>query len=282
MAAAQDKILRGDDGDDTLRGSNGNDTLIGGAGNDMLMGGINSNDLYIFARGHGHDTVADASYYGNKFSDILRFEAAHSKDAVFSRLGNDLVVNAYGSEDTVTVSRYFQSSGNRSVDFEFSGKTLTQEAMKTVSLKVQGGHNGELLQGWGGHDTLTGGNGDDKIYGFGGRDTIIGGSGDDYLEGGINTEDTYIFAAGHGKNIISDGSVRMDAFIDKLVFESVKLADADFSRNENNLVIRAFGLEDQVSISNYYSDSQSQAISLVFADSALSLLQVQNIAQNIV
>lgn len=282
LAESQDKILRGNDGNNTLRGSNGNDTLIGGAGNDMLIGGINSNDLYIFARGHGHDTVADASYYGNKFIDTLRFEAAHSKDAVFSRLGNDLVVNAYGSEDTVTVSKYFQSSGNRSVDFEFSDKTLTQEAMKTVSLKVQGGHNGELLQGWNGHDTLTGGNGDDKIYGFGGRDTIIGGSGDDYLEGGINTADTYIFAAGHGKDIISDGSVRMDAFIDKLVFESVKLADADFSRNEDNLVIRAFGLEDQVSISNYYGNYQSQAVSLVFTDGALSPLQVQNIAQNIV
>ncbi|PSJ79257.1 hypothetical protein C7N83_13335 [Neisseria iguanae] len=47
------------------------------------------------------------------------------------------------------------------------------------------------------------------------------------------------------------------------------------------MVIRAFGGEDQVSISNYYSNNQSQAISLVFSDGTLNPLQVQNTVQNI-
>ncbi|WP_146135178.1 hypothetical protein [Neisseria iguanae] len=93
----------GTNGHGTLRGGNGNDTLIGGTGNDMLVGGANSNDLYIFARGHG--TATDASYYGNKFIDTLRFEDAHSGDAVFSRLGNDYLEGGNNTADMYILQR---------------------------------------------------------------------------------------------------------------------------------------------------------------------------------
>ncbi len=49
---------------------------------------------------------------------------------------------------------------------------------------------------------LLGGSGNDKLYGGSGSDTLIGGTGNDYLEGGSNGADTYIFTAGHGKDIV--------------------------------------------------------------------------------
>lgn len=50
--------LEGGDGDDVLRGGFNNDVIEGGAGNDDLKGNQH-NDVFIFADGHGNDTVGD-------------------------------------------------------------------------------------------------------------------------------------------------------------------------------------------------------------------------------
>ena len=50
--------LEGGDGDDFLRGGFNNDVINGGAGNDDLKGNQN-NDVFVFADGHGNDTVGD-------------------------------------------------------------------------------------------------------------------------------------------------------------------------------------------------------------------------------
>ena len=59
--------LFGETGDDTMDGSSGNDTLMGGAGfdkltgntgNDVLSGNFNA-DTFVFANGHGSDTITD-------------------------------------------------------------------------------------------------------------------------------------------------------------------------------------------------------------------------------
>ncbi|WP_323032749.1 CAP domain-containing protein [Paracoccus sp. (in: a-proteobacteria)] len=48
--------LRGEGGNDRLIGGTGNDTLHGGYGNDALNGGAGA-DVFIFADGHGSDTI---------------------------------------------------------------------------------------------------------------------------------------------------------------------------------------------------------------------------------
>ena len=50
--------LRGGNGDDRLLGGDGVDTLIGGRGNDLLSGQGDA-DLFIFADGHGADSIRD-------------------------------------------------------------------------------------------------------------------------------------------------------------------------------------------------------------------------------
>ncbi|MDO4225917.1 MAG: hypothetical protein Q4C94_00360, partial [Neisseria sp.] len=54
-----DDILSGGAGDDTLNGGAGKDILDGGSGNDKLNGGSSEADTYVFAKGHGQDTVSD-------------------------------------------------------------------------------------------------------------------------------------------------------------------------------------------------------------------------------
>ena len=53
-----DDLLFGDGGDDALYGNAGNDTLDGGAGTDTLSGGAGA-DTFVFAAGHGADTITD-------------------------------------------------------------------------------------------------------------------------------------------------------------------------------------------------------------------------------
>ena len=281
-SSGQDRILTGTDGEDLLRGGLDSDVLAGGAGNDTLYGGINSSDVYLFAAGHGHDTVRDATYQGGKFTDTLRFDGAVSGSARFIRSGNDLTVKAYGENDSVTVANYFQSVANRHVRFEFADKTLDAEAMKTATMEIYGSDTGATLTGWHGNDTIHGGAGNDKIYGGYGKDTIIGGKGDDYLAGGINTADTYVFAAGHGKDTVADGSTRAGVFTDRLVFEGGKQADAVFARAQDSLLIRAFGEGDEVKVEHYYASAQSRDLSLSFADQMVNPAQLYERVQHIV
>ena len=53
-----DDLLFGDGGDDALYGNAGDDTLDGGAGTDTLSGGAGA-DTFVFAAGHGADTITD-------------------------------------------------------------------------------------------------------------------------------------------------------------------------------------------------------------------------------
>ena len=118
-----DDRLEGGEGDDTLSGGAGNDTLIGGAGNDLLQGGNWGSDTYIFAKGHGQDTVTDYASFADQ-ADTLRFEGASSANVAFSRSGNNLVVKAYGGNDQVTVTDYFNEQNARHVKFAFDDRTV--------------------------------------------------------------------------------------------------------------------------------------------------------------
>ncbi|MFC5919508.1 calcium-binding protein, partial [Neisseria weixii] len=176
-------ILDGGEGDDTLEGGPGSDILNGGAGNDKLYGGGSEADTYVFAKGHGRDIVSDSGWK-TEHTDTLRFEGANFADAVFTRNGNDLVVKAYGGEDGVTVSGYFNSSSYRYYDFAFDDKTVTAQDMADIKVEGVGTDGNESLYGWDTVDVLDGGEGNDTLYGYNGNDILRGGLGNDYVNGG--------------------------------------------------------------------------------------------------
>ncbi|MGN6837759.1 calcium-binding protein, partial [Neisseria sp. P0022.S010] len=176
-------ILKGGEGNDELYGGEGSDILNGGAGDDRLYGGGSEADTYVFEKGHGKDVVSD---YGSllEHTDTLRFNGAKFAEAVFTRSGNNLVIKAYGGEDTVTVEGYFNGYDYRYYDFAFDDKTVTAKDMAGMKVEGVGTDGNESLYGWDTADVLDGGEGDDNLYGYNGDDLLKGGEGDDSLYGG--------------------------------------------------------------------------------------------------
>ena len=93
-----DDTLDGGAGNDTLKGWRGNDTLIGGPGDDKLYGESGS-DVYLFAKGHGRDTIQDLNETAGS-TDTVRLEGITRQEVVFSRNRNDLLVLT-GRDDSI-------------------------------------------------------------------------------------------------------------------------------------------------------------------------------------
>ena len=316
-----DDTLDGGEGNDFLEGNQGNDTLNGGAGNDALFGNIGhdtldggtgddymeggnfESDTYIFRVGHGKDAIKDLAWPDQ--ADTLRFEGALAEKAQFGREGNNLVIQAYGSNDQVSLVDYFYGEGFSRYHFQFDDATWGREDMFKKTFTFGGTENNEGLGGWisddiihgkggdddirgyegndalygdagndalhgdggddtldggegndflegnQGNDTLNGGAGNDALYGHEGKDTLDGGTGDDYMEGGNFESDTYIFRVGHGKDTIRELAV-WDAQADTLRFEGAQAEKTRFSREGRDLVVKAYGGDDQVTLKDYF------------------------------
>lgn len=74
---------------------------------------------------------------------------------------------------------------------------------------LYGGADDDSLSGGAGADWLVGGAGEDLIYGGTEADRLTGGLGDDILSGGA-AADTFIFAAGHGHDRVTDFADNVD------------------------------------------------------------------------
>ncbi|NEO88706.1 MAG: calcium-binding protein, partial [Spirulina sp. SIO3F2] len=72
----------------------------------------------------------------------------------------------------------------------------------------------DYIHGGDGSDAINGGADADKLVGGRGTDVIQGGAGDDHIWGGNwsgdNASDTFVFAAGSGKDIIHDFETDQD------------------------------------------------------------------------
>ena len=282
-------FITGGEGNDVLNGGDGKDILHGGLGDDRLYGGNNSADTYVFEKGHGKDVVSE--YANNtEHTDTLKFEGANFADAVFDRSGNHLIVKAYGGEDQVTVEYFFLGDSYRHVRFAFDDKTVD---FNDAGLNMKGGDTDETLSGWSTHDVIDGGAGNDTLNGENGNDTLYGGdgndilnggegsdilnggAGDDRLYGGSNEADTYVFEKGHGKDVVSDYGSLLE-HTDTLLFENAVFSDAVFSRSGNDLVVKAYGGDDQISLQNYFSSKNYQYAQFTFADKTVSAEEAVN------
>lgn len=158
-----------------LFGLAGDDTLEGGGGGDLLHGGAGSDRL-----------VGDAG------ADTMRGGAGDDTYLVDSR-ADRVVEGADGGTDTVIASG---ADGYWSTP-EIEVLVLTGAARFGVGNAAD--------------NTLYGSDGDDRLYGMAGADRIEGGTGDDMLWGGAGA-DVFVFAAGHGNDVVIDFDWGTDAF----------------------------------------------------------------------
>ncbi|HAT1685459.1 TPA: hypothetical protein I8Y21_006329, partial [Klebsiella oxytoca] len=95
-------------------------------GDDIYQGGNNHPDYYFFEKGHGQDVIQD--YAGNDDqADTVVFRQALSDGATFDHVGDDLVIHAYGDDNSVTLKNYFNSDGYRRYHLVFDDATLNAE-----------------------------------------------------------------------------------------------------------------------------------------------------------
>ncbi|HKQ82378.1 MAG TPA: calcium-binding protein, partial [Steroidobacteraceae bacterium] len=104
-------LLNGGAGTDTLTGTANNDLFIGGIGNDAITTGTGA-DLIAFNRGDGQDTVAASTTRDNTLS--IGGGAVYA-DLLFTKNGNDLILKV-GASDQITLTGYYASTSNRSVN----------------------------------------------------------------------------------------------------------------------------------------------------------------------
>ena len=102
---------------------------------------------------------------------------------MFSRSGEDLIVNFAGSSDSLTIESHFNGLGyDRIETFEFSdGAILTSDDI-TILVITNGATPGDdIIIGTSDANFIDGGAGNDTLIGEGGEDTLVGGLGNDSL-----------------------------------------------------------------------------------------------------
>lgn len=101
-------VLTGDAGNDTLQGGDGNDFLAGGEGDDIIGTGDGYN-IIAYNPGGGTDSVTSAASASNtlSFGGGLRYS-----DLSLSKNGNDLIINAGGTNDKVVLKDWYAGYDN--------------------------------------------------------------------------------------------------------------------------------------------------------------------------
>ena len=156
--------------------------------------------------------------------------------------------------------------------------------MGTTVTFINGSNASEILQGTLGHDVIRAGAGDDTIFGGagndgingdGGNDIINGGFGNDILYGGLGNDlDRYVFAIGHGKDVVIDTDDRTAK--DSLEFLKINSTAAIFNRVGNDLRIWGYGgVNDEVWLRQYFDATVFAANKVFkFADKTINAISL--------
>ena len=186
-------VLVGDRGNNSLDGLDGDDELHGGSGDDWLLGRGGADRL---DGGDGFDVVG------------------------YWLSGEGVTVNL--EDGTAT-------GGNAEGDVIVNVEGILGSDYQDVLVGDKGDN---YLRGHDGDDDLHGGSGDDRLEGGAGADRLEGGAGDDELYGdpqdGEKSVDVFVFAAGHGRDTISDFTDNQDQ-IDLSAFNLSGFDDLDLS-----------------------------------------------------
>ncbi|MFA6012764.1 MAG: calcium-binding protein [Desulfobacteraceae bacterium] len=111
--------LEGGAGNDTLQGGAGDDTLVGGIGNDLMTGGMGNdslagsagNDTYYFEVGFGQDRIMNDDATQGRIDTLVFGEGISASDVNVHKSGDDLILSVKGTDDQITVARYFENEG---------------------------------------------------------------------------------------------------------------------------------------------------------------------------
>ena len=119
-------------------------------------------------------------------------------------------------------------------------------------------------------NVITGTSTNDILVGSDRDDVFIASRGKDTLEGKLGA-DTYIFAKGHGQDVITEYDTYQSGKQDTLRFTDVNYNDVRFRRENDDLILFGYHGNDQITIRNFYNNDYYQIENFQFADRTLSL-----------
>ena len=200
--SGENDVVYGDDGDDYMQGSNGADTLYGGAGNDTMLGEEDADTFYGGAGDYvdGYETVTtgtdDDTLYvtsvlsvsfdpGNRENGTVTFTDGGTLQ--FFNIENlyvdgiltgplDEIVEGTAGDDVIDAGYLGDPEGDR-VDAADNAAGTDDDVIEAY------GGNDSVVAGEG-NDSVFAGTGDDSVYGGSGNDTLLGEAGNDLIDGG--------------------------------------------------------------------------------------------------
>ena len=204
--------------------------------------------------------------------EFLAYSKISSGDNAFTELSSLMAQYSLDAVNSGTFEQYAEALGKEAME-KLGHKTGTEKDDSLYGNElanfITGGAGDDAISGYGGNDILHGGAGNDTLQGGVGKDTLAGGAGDDRLNGGGSEADTYVFEKGHGRDVVSDYAYQAD-HTDTLRFNGAKFAEAVFTRSDNNLVIKAYGGEDAVTVEGYFNDYSNRYYDFAFDDKTVT------------
>ncbi len=233
-------ILIGGDGADSLSGYWGNDTFQGGSGNDTISDSYGGQNVYLFDRGDGRDTI-----YAQ--SGTIRFASGVLPTDVTVRGTSDgLVLSINGTNDQMLLWDWLNPNNTSRINrVEFANGTAWDN-VTLQQLADTGTAGDDYLIGTNGTDTLSGLAGNDVINAYDGNDTVDGGSGNDTLFGGLGN-DTYLFGRGAGSDLVGDAGGTADKI---QLAPGVLVSDVTLLRNGSELLLSIDQSSTQLRMNN--------------------------------
>lgn len=203
-------VGQGTDDADHMIGTMHSDVLIGGKADDVLEGGDDA-DLYVFNRGDGADTIIDQQTTPLlRAADMLVLgDNIAPEDLIMTRAGangHDLLITVAGGGGSVLIVNQFAYTS-----LGFSAALAPNSRVETFAFREYGEawSNRDVQQALIASSTTAG---DDTTRGFGDDDSFAMSTGNDLLIG-MDGADTYLWGAGAGNDVISEGALYIDVVV---------------------------------------------------------------------
>ena len=204
------------------------------------------------------------------YTDVqAAFEKAYKKNpqTAFVDLGEFLAYGAYvdwtGGRQLM---RDFVATAKEKGLLEQYKKALGETAI-TALTQTNGGAEDDILQDVGlfdnanvtfygnkGNDVIIAGLGNDNLYGGDDDDILNGGAGNDYLSGGYGN-DVYLFDANFGQDTIYNYDTTANRKDVIRFTDNRKVSDFTFTRNYDDLIIKAKKGDDKVTVQNHFNSN---------------------------
>uniref|UniRef100_UPI0023B304E9 calcium-binding protein n=2 Tax=Snodgrassella TaxID=1193515 RepID=UPI0023B304E9 len=244
---------------------------------------------YVFQAGHGEDIINSKTSNNKNNQNIeIVFEKAQADNAIFLHAGNNLVIQAFNNQDSVTLTDFLNPDKTNicTVTFIFDDKTLSSEDIADTTTTLNNTSKNDERTDSDSNNNINKKTSDDRQYSDNSNDslndmasysTLNRDSGNDILKGSDWHKDRYEFEAGHGQDVIYDqGNTSYQSHFNDVVFKGANLADAQFARSGTDLVIRAYGEDDSLTLPDYFNNSYRRAFNLVFDDQTISINEIKN------